>query len=65
MRYSIQSTPEGKFHIMRDLFPHPLCTHDSYEAAKANLDWVLHEERIQRRADRAYDDYVRRYGDED
>lgn len=64
MRYLIQPTPDGKFDIVRGLFNNFVARYDSYETAKSNLEWHLHEERIERRAERAFEAYIREHGDE-
>ena len=64
MRYAIQSTLDGKYDIVRGLFNNFVARYDTYETAKSNLEWHLHEERLERRAERAYEAYVREHGDE-
>jgi len=64
MEYAIQHAPDGKFDIVRGLFKRFVARYDSLETAKSNLEWHQHEERLERRAERAYEAYVREHGDE-
>jgi hypothetical protein len=64
MRYAIQPTPDGKFDIVCGLFNRFVARYDAYETAQSNLEWHQHEERLERRAERAYEAYIKEHGDE-
>jgi hypothetical protein len=65
MRYAIQPTPDGKFEIVHGPRRNLVSKYDTYETAKSNLEWHLHEERLERRAqrleERAYERYEREH----
>lgn len=64
MRFAIKPTNDGKFVIVSGVLKTPISVYDSLEAAEMDLKWVVEEERIERRAERAFDRYEREHGDE-
>jgi hypothetical protein len=65
MDYKVKLLPDGKFTI-----EHPVVTfmgqwsYDTYEEAQKMIDWMMTEQKALARADAAWDNYDREYGDE-
>jgi hypothetical protein len=65
MNYTVKQLPDGRFTI-----EHPVITftgqwiYDTHEEAAKMIDWMVADQKAIARADAAWDNFDREYGDE-